>query len=67
MTFAAKLFYRTSITRSGIQRQFEQWIVVLPNPETSENEDDSSGDEGLDLARMVANTKKSNFDEESDF
>ena len=67
MPFAAKSFYRTTITKSRIQNQLEKQTIVLPNPESSEDESGGSDDEEVGFERVASNMKESNVDDESDF
>ena len=62
-----KSFRTMTLTKSGIQNHQQKQIIVLPNPESSEDENDSSDDEEAGFERTASNMKESNFDDESDF
>ena len=67
MPFAAKSFYKTTITNYGVQRQLEKQRIVLPNPEISEDEIDTSDDEDVGFEIIATNEEKSNRDGERSF
>ena len=71
MDFYVFTYVNPWISISYFQNNFTahlKWqTIVLPSPEISEDENDSSDDEDAGFERIPTNVKESNFDDESDF